>query len=79
MISVPLPQPKDEYDVEDFKLLLEFVQALEEQVHQKNANVEITGTADSGTRKPDLILYSPNGTRYAVRVDNAGAVSGTAI
>ena len=79
MISVPLPTPKAEYNADDFKLLLEYVEALEEVAYQRNANVEIIGQEDSGTRKPDLILHSPDGTRYAIRVDNAGLITATAV
>lgn len=65
-----LPQAKDEYDRETFQRLLDYIEELDEITHQNNANVEIGGDEDSGGRSPDLIMSSPDGTRYAVRVSD---------
>jgi hypothetical protein len=70
-----LPQAKEEYDRETFQRLLEFVRELEEVVFKRNAHVEIYGDADSGSRQPELVLRSPDGTRYAIVVANGGALS----
>lgn len=65
-----LPQAKDEYDRETFQRLLDYIEELDEITHQQNANVEISGDEDSGGRSPDLIMSSPDGTRYAVRLSD---------
>lgn len=70
-----LPQAQDEYDRETFQRLLEYIRDLEEVVYKRNSHVEIYGEADSGTRQPELVLRSPDGTRYALVVANGGALS----
>lgn len=54
---------------------------LESGVYVRGGDVEIANIpkAGSGNRSPRLILRSPDGTRYSVTVDNAGALSTTAI
>lgn len=51
--------------------LLQAVQLADERNHKRGGDVEI------GDGR--LILTSPNGTRYAVTVDNAGALSAVAV
>ena len=68
--AASLPQAGDEYDRETFQRLLEYIRELEEAAYMRNAHVEIYGDADSGSRQPELVLRSPDGTRYAVVVAN---------
>jgi hypothetical protein len=74
-ISAALPQAKGEYDRETFQRLLDYIRELEEVTFKRNAHVEIYGDQDSGLRQPELVLRSPDGTRYALVVDNAGVLS----
>ena len=76
MTNTVLPQAKENYDRETFQRLLDYVRELEQEVFKQNANVEIHGEEDSGGRRPDLILHSPDGTRYAVRVKNTPTSNG---
>ena len=74
-LATSLPQAKEEYDRETLQRLLDYVRELEEVAFKRNAHVEIYGDVDSGSRQPELVLRSPDGTRYAVVVANGGALS----
>lgn len=61
------PRPQQNYDARwaaEFKRVFD---ALEAQAHKKGQDVELAGGR--------LILTAPNGTRYALVVDNTGALS----
>lgn len=81
------PPAKEEYDSEAFQQLVDFVINLNNNTYKRNTNMEIAGDTDSGGRSlqlilvnpSDLVLTSPNGTRYALRVDDAGVLSTTAV
>lgn len=78
-VALQLPKALEDYDKETFQRLLDYVKELEDLTFHRNSHVEVYFQEDSGGRSTDLILHSPNGTRYAIRVDNAGVVSGTAL
>lgn len=58
-----LPTPQDEFLRESFRIL----ERMDGQNYKRNQDLEI------GDNR--IILTAPNGTRYAVVVDNAGVLS----
>lgn len=77
--SFSLPEAKAEYSQEDFQALIRYIREIEAAAYLKYNHVEIHGTPDAGGRQPLLIIRSPDGTRFAVSVDNAGALATTDI
>lgn len=74
-----LPEAKETYDKEDLQAVIRYIRELEAAAYLRYNHVEIHGNPDAGGRQPLLILRSPDGTRYAVSVDNAGNLSTTDI
>lgn len=74
-----LPNAKKEYDQLTFQELIDYIKLLETRLYMQGKHIEIYGVADSAGRRPDLIMQSPNGSKWAIRVDNAGAVTTTAL
>jgi len=74
-----IPEAKEKYSQEDFSALIRYIQELEAAAYLRFNHVEIYGNPDGGGRQPLLILRSPDGTRYAVSVDNAGTLVTTDI
>lgn len=74
-----LPEAKAEYSQEDLQAVIRYIRELEAAAYLRYNHVEIHGSPDAGGRQPLLILRSPDGTRYAVSVDNAGNLSTTDI
>jgi hypothetical protein len=70
--SPTIPQAPDAYDRSKWQLILEAVRSLFQGVFRAGQDVRL----QQGER---LILKSPNGSLYAVKVDNAGALSTTAL
>lgn len=66
-----LPRPPERYDPRWAAELKRELDRQQQLTHKKGQDVEV-GAAR-------LILTSPNGTRYEVKVDNAGALSATAL
>lgn len=66
-----LPRPPDRYDPRWAAELKRELDRQQQGVHKKGQDIEV-GEAR-------LILTSPNGTRYEVKVDNAGVLSATAL
>lgn len=58
-----LPTPQDNFLRESFRIL----ERMNEQNYKRNQDLEINDNR--------IILKSPNGTRYALVVNNAGALS----
>jgi hypothetical protein len=84
--NAPLPDAKERYSQADHQALIRYVQELEvtlrelnDESYLRSNHVEIYGNPDAGGRQPLLILRSPDGTRFAVSVDNAGALATTNI
>ncbi len=67
-----LPSPPTAYRQAFFASVLQQIARLLTTSYQKNADIELTP-------EQRLILRSPNGTRYAITVDDAGNVSGTEV
>ena len=67
----------DRYDPRMTAQLIERLARLEAIVYTRGRDVEINllPRSNAGGRVPQLILVSPNGTRYCVQVDNGGAVT----
>jgi hypothetical protein len=75
-----LPEATAEYDQIVFQALLDHILELEERLFYRDGNVEISSETDaSGLRSPDLIMTSPDGTRYAIRVSNVPGITFTAL
>jgi len=66
-----LPKPQNQYDVRDESVTRSILEQADRQNVKFNRDYDV---ADGR-----IILTSPNGTRYAIEVDNAGALSTTAI
>lgn len=77
--SLALPFVPEQYDRNFMLEVLRHIQEQEERTYRNDADVEISGDADSGGRAPRLILRSPDGERWDITVDNAGAISATKI
>ena len=73
--TVVLPVLKDEYDRQDVQRVIDYIKALEEIVYIKNRHVEIGAPSSVVLRPPELVLISPDGTRYSVVVADGGALS----
>lgn len=67
-----LPSPPDKYDRTDQMKTRTMLERLDRQNHKKGQDTEIAG----GAR---LILSSPDGSRWSVEVDDAGALSAVAL
>jgi len=67
-----LPNPPGTYMQAYFAPVLQQIARLLTTSYQKGSDVELN--ADQR-----LIIVSPNGTRYQIEVDNAGALSTTAL
>ena len=74
-IGLALPQAKEDYDKATLQRLVDFVAELEEQVYLRNTHLEIYSPPGSGGRQPELILRSPDGTRWLIRVSDLGVLS----
>lgn len=66
-----LQQAPDRYSAREQQELVRQIEQADQLNHKRNRDVEI-GFAR-------LILTSPNGTRYAITVSNAGAISAVAV
>jgi hypothetical protein len=66
-----LPRPAPRYDLHDQAEFRTALERADNANHKRNSDVEI-GAAR-------LILTSPNGTRYALAVSNAGVLTAVAI
>ncbi len=66
-----LPSPPPRYEPTDQARLREELRRTDAENHKRGRDVEI------GAGR--VILTSPNGTRYAITVDNAGVLGTTAI
>lgn len=73
--TLTLPQVKEEYSRDVFQQLVDYIQALERAVYRKDAHVRVAGAADAGSREPYLIIDSPDGTPWALEVDNSGTLT----
>ena len=60
------------YDPKFMQQLLNDLQTLERNSYQKRMRIDIDPDAD-------IVMTSPNGTRYAITVSNAGALVFTAL
>lgn len=72
VVGLALPQAPEKYDPQVFQRLLEYVRELEEKVYTRGAHIEISAQEDSGGRRQELILYSPDGTAYGLRISDDG-------
>lgn len=61
------PRPTSSYDARWASELKRVFDDLEQRAHKKGEDIEPAGGR--------IILTSPNGTRYILTVDNAGALS----
>ena len=61
------PRPPSFYDPQWASAVKRAIDELEQRTHQRGRDVELAGGR--------IILTAPNGTRYALVVDNAGALS----
>lgn len=61
------PRPPSNYDARWASELKRTIDQLEQQAHKKGQDVDLGGGR--------VILVAPNGTRYALTVSNAGALS----
>jgi len=68
-----LPQPSPDYDQAREAERNRAIERADAQNHKRGRDIEV------GASSERLILTSPNGTRYSVVVDNAGALSTTAV
>jgi len=66
-----LPSPPEKYDRPDQMKTRSMLERMDRQNHKKGQDVEVAG----GAR---LILSSPDGSRWSIEVDNAGAISAVA-
>jgi hypothetical protein len=66
-----LPRPQGGYNPSSEADRNRQLEQADKQNHKRNRDIEV------GTAK--LVLTAPNGTRYAVGVDNAGAITVTAV
>lgn len=66
-----LPAPSNAYSRADQQEVRRQVELEDQQNHKRNRDVEL------GVGR--LILTSPNGTRYAITVSNAGVISAVAV
>lgn len=66
-----LKHPERAYSVDDQRQLRSQIELADQENHKRNRDVEIG--------KGRLILSAPNGTRYAITVSNAGAISAVAV
>ena len=66
-----LPKPPKQYDTKDESITRSMIEQADRQKGKFNRDYDV---ADGR-----IILTSPNGTRYAIEVDNAGTLSTTAI
>jgi hypothetical protein len=62
-----LPDPPPKYDQEHQSDVQVRLESEDRANHKRGRDIEVSPAR--------LILTSPNGTRYAVAVDNAGAIS----
>lgn len=73
--NVNFPPVPREYDADFEQKLVDFLQELSRSVYLKNNHVDVYLPDDSGSRKAYLIVRSPNGTPWALEVDNAGTLT----
>jgi hypothetical protein len=66
-----LQRPTARYDERDQIEMRSVIEREDEQNVKRNRDYEVGATR--------IILTSPNGTRYAIAVDNAGALSAVAV
>lgn len=65
-------QAPAQYDPKFMQQLLNDLQTLQRTTYQKRARIDVDPSAD-------IVLTSPNGTRYSITVSNAGALVFTAL
>ncbi len=61
------PRPPASYDARWAAELKRVIDQLDQQAHKRSQDIELSGGR--------VILTAPNGTRYALTVSNAGALS----
>jgi hypothetical protein len=66
-----LPEPPPQYDRRDESLTRRSIEQEDVRNHKKGQDIEVSPAR--------IILKSPNGTRWALTVSNAGALSAVAV
>ena len=70
-----LPSPSRYYGPDEQAVANRILEDADAQNLKRGTDIELTASTAAAQRDPRLILHSPNGTRYYLKVDNAGTLT----